>query len=56
MAKYIRLGRTAFNIDEVKKLTFEEFKSLFIGKLDVDIAQAYEQITKKKAKAKAKKK
>jgi hypothetical protein len=56
MSKIIKIGRTSFNVDEIKKLTFDEFKCFFVGKLDADIAQVYEQITKKKAKAKAKKK
>jgi hypothetical protein len=56
MARFIKLGRTSFNVDEIKKLTFEEFKGFFMGKLDVDMAEAYEQITKKKAKSKGKKK
>ena len=56
MSKIIKIGRTSFDVDEIKKLTFDEFKCFFVGKLDSDIAQVYEQITKKKAKAKAKKK
>jgi len=40
MAKFIKLGRTSFNVDEIKKLTFEEFKGFFMGKLDVDMAEA----------------
>ena len=57
MAKFIKLGRTSFNVDEVKKLSFEQFKGIFKGKLHgVDISEAYEKLTGKKAVSKPERK
>ncbi len=50
----MKIGNTSFNVEEMKKLSFEEFSAQFKGKLHapkerMTFEQVYEKVTGKKA-------